>query len=173
MFSRPDGASKMLQGSVLKSPHGSRAGPQLAAVTEVAAAAPARCLVAPKWGEPRGFSGENSEGIKQKFLLALPAEVKKLLSMILLDFKVLQLESTLLFLPSQAISTQPPSASQYSPTGTWKNVTQKSPENLAHHFHKGESRHSSGCRRRKRSFRISVKIHSDGWIGCTAQHQGL
>lgn len=55
----------MLQGPVLKPPHGSRAGPQLAAVTQAAAAAPTRCLVALKWGEPRGFSGENSEGIKQ------------------------------------------------------------------------------------------------------------
>lgn len=54
-----------------------------------------------------------------KFLLALPAEVKKLLSIILL---VLQLESTLSFLPSQqAIS------SQHSPTGNWRNVTQKKP----------------------------------------------
>lgn len=72
----------MLQGSVLKPPHWSRAGPWLAAVTQVAAAvtqvaaaaalpphttvAPARCLVALKCREPRGFSSENSEGIKHE-----------------------------------------------------------------------------------------------------------
>lgn len=117
--------------------------------------APAGCLVALKCRGPRGFSSENS-GVsnKSKFLLALPAVVKKLLSIILL---VLQLESTLSFLPSQqAISSQPV---PLEPGGI---SPKKSPENLTHHFHKGESWDCSRCRRRMRNLSTSVRIQSDG-----------